>query len=87
MLIGCRVVGRSIRLTETTDAADSDGIIADIAGLPRKLAETEPFKSASGPDALRALASRLDGMVAATRHGRPTTVSVAARSSRKKPTR
>jgi hypothetical protein len=71
-------------LTESSDdAAASDGIIEDIAALARKLAEKEPFKSASGPEALLALASRLDGMVATTRRRQPV-VSVAVRSSRKK---
>ena len=31
------------------DAAASGGIVEDIAALARKLAEKEPFKSASGP--------------------------------------
>ena len=47
-------------MTETRDDAAARGIIADIAALARKLAETEPGKSASGPDALRALAARLE---------------------------
>jgi hypothetical protein len=73
-------------LTETDDAAAGD-IIADIAALARKLAETEPCQSASGPDALRALAARLDAMVAPPRRSQPAVIQVAMRSSRKKPAR
>jgi hypothetical protein len=50
-------------LTETSEAAAFVSIVADIAVLARKLAEKEPFKSASGPEALLALATHLDGMV------------------------
>jgi hypothetical protein len=50
----------------------------------RILAATEPFKSASGPDALRALAARLDALLATPRHGPTATVSVAVRPVRKK---
>ena len=73
-------------MTETSDDAAGGGIIADIAALARKLAETEPCKSASGPEALRALAARLAGMVAPPRRGQ-SVVSVAVRAARKKPAR
>jgi hypothetical protein len=67
-------------LTEISeDAAAPGGILEDIAALARKLAEKEPFKSASGPEALLALAAHLDGMVATTRLDQPSVVSVAVR--------
>ena len=66
------------------DAAAPGGILEDIAALARKLAEKEPFKSASGPEALLALAAHLDGMVTTTRLDQPSVVSVAVRSRRKK---
>jgi hypothetical protein len=71
-------------LTETSEEAAFVGIVEDIAVLARKLAEKEPFKSASGPEALRALATHLDGMVATARTGRPAVVRVAVRSRRKR---
>lgn len=73
------------------DTAAGGGIIEDIAALARKLAETEPCKSASGPEALRALAVRLDEMVAPPRQGQPTVIQVAVSRkvavSHKKPAR
>ena len=51
-------------MTETSEAKACAGIVDDIAVLVRKLADKEPYKSASGPEALRALASHLDEMVA-----------------------
>ncbi len=51
-------------MTEASEAAACARIVEDIAVLARKLAGTEPYKSASGPDALLALASYLDAMVA-----------------------
>ena len=69
----------------TDDAGGSGALIADIAALARQLAEMEPFQSASGPDALRALAARLDAMVAPSRSGQPAIVQVAVRRKRKKP--
>jgi hypothetical protein len=80
-------------LTEETsdDAATGGGILADIAALARMLAETEPCKSASGPEALRALAARLDEMVAPPRRTEPAVIQVAvsrkAAVSRKKAAR
>jgi hypothetical protein len=71
-------------LTETSEDADFVGIVEDIAVLARKLVEKEPFKSASGPEALLALATHLDGMVTTTRPGEPPVISVAVRSRRKK---
>jgi hypothetical protein len=56
-------------LTETSEEAACAGIAEDIAELARKLAETEPYKSASGPEALLALATHLDEMVASDRAG------------------
>lgn len=41
------------------------GIVADMAKLVRKLAKTEPYKSANGSTALLTLADHLDGIVAA----------------------
>jgi len=66
-------------LTETSEAAALVGIVEDIAALARKLAEQEPFKSASGPQALLALATHLDGIVASDRAGRRRVVRVAVR--------
>jgi hypothetical protein len=69
------------------DAATSGSLIANIAALARKLAEQAPFTSLSGPDALRALAARLDAMVAPPRRTQPAVVRVAVRPARKKPAR
>jgi hypothetical protein len=63
-------------LTETSEEAAFVGIVEDIAVLARKLAEKEPFKSASGPEALLALATHLERMVAATRTGQTPVISV-----------
>lgn len=41
------------------------GIVADIAKLARRLAKTETYGSANGPDALLAFADHLAGIVAA----------------------
>ena len=71
-------------MTETSEEAAFVGIVEDIAVLARKLAEKEPFKSASGPEALLALAAHLDGMVTSTRAGQTPVVSVAVRARRKK---
>jgi hypothetical protein len=74
-------------LTEETSDDAGGGILADIAALARKLAETEPCKSASGPEALRALAARLDGMVAPPHRTQPAVIRVAVQPARKKPAR
>jgi hypothetical protein len=66
-------------LTETGEEAALAGIVEDIAALARKLAEKEPYKSASGPEALLALAAHLDGMVASDRAGQPRVIRVAVR--------
>ena len=66
-------------MTETSEAAAFAGIVEDIAALARKLAEQEPYKSASGPEALLALATHLDGIVACDRTGRPRVIRVAVR--------
>ena len=67
------------------DAVSGGGILADIAALARNLAETELCKSASGPEALRTLAARLDAMVAPRRRTQPAVIRVAVRPARKKP--
>jgi hypothetical protein len=75
-------------LTDTSDdAATASGILEDIAALARKLAQKEPFRSASGPEALRAPAARLDEMVAPSRRAQPAIVRVAVRPARNKPAR
>ena len=51
-------------MSKTDDDNAVAGILEDAAELARKLAEQEPFKSATGPDALRAFAEHLDGMIA-----------------------
>jgi len=66
-------------VTATSEEAACAGIVEDIAALARKLAEKEPYKSASGPEALLALATHLDGMVASERAGQPGVVRVAVR--------
>lgn len=63
-------------MVDTSDEA----LIADIATLARQSAEQEPFNSLSGPDALRAFASRLEAMLAAP----PNVVQVAVRRARTK---
>ena len=74
-------------MTKRSDDAATGGIIADIAALARKLAETEPCKSASGPGALRALAARLDGMAVPPRLTQPAVIRVVVRPARGKPAR
>jgi hypothetical protein len=76
-------------LTETSEEAAFVGIVEDIAALARKLAEKEPYRSASGPEALLALAVHLDGMLAGYRAGEaptrpdhPSVVRVAVRRRR-----
>ncbi len=69
-------------MTETSEAAACAGIVEDIAVLARKLAETEPYKSASGPDALLALATHLDEMVAGDRAAQPGVIRVAVRKKK-----
>lgn len=69
-------------MTETTEEAACAGIVEDIAMLARKLAEKEPYKSASGPEALLALATHLEGMVANDRAGQPGIVRVAVRKKK-----
>ncbi len=51
-------------MTETSEAKACADITGDIAVLARKLAETEPYKSMNGPEALLALATYLDAMIA-----------------------
>jgi hypothetical protein len=70
-------------LTETREALACAGVVEDIAVLARKLAEKEPYKSASGPEALRALATHLDEMVASDRaEGQPGVIRVAVRKKK-----
>jgi hypothetical protein len=69
-------------MTETSKAAACTGIVEDIAALARKFAEKEPYKSASGPEALLALATHLGGMVAGDRAGQPRVIRVAVRKKR-----
>jgi len=69
-------------VTATSEEAACAGLVEDIAALARKLAETEPYKSASGPEALLALATHLDGMVAIERAGQPGVVRVAVRKKK-----
>jgi len=69
-------------LTVTSEVAACAGLVEDIAALARKLAEKEPYKSASGPEALLALATHLDGMVASERAGQPGVVRVAVRKKK-----
>ena len=43
-------------MTETSEAAACVGIVEDIAAMARKFAKKDPYKSASGPEALLSLA-------------------------------
>ena len=76
-----KLQGRRV-LTESGEEAAS--IVQDIAALARKLAETEPYRSASGPEALLALAAHLEAMVTTSAKDQSTVVSVAVRSRRKR---
>ena len=69
-------------MTERIEDVDATDIVEDIAALARKLAEKEPFQSASGPEALRAFATHLEQML--TSFGRAAPVTVAVRTRRKK---
>ncbi len=69
-------------MTTTSEEAACAGLVGDIAALARKLAETEPYKSASGPEALLALATHLDGMVASEQAGQPGVVRVTVRKKK-----
>jgi len=55
---------------------------AHLAVSARKFAEKEPFKSASGPEAMRAPATHLDEMVASDRAGQPGVIRVAVRKKK-----
>ena len=77
--------GRRRRLAESSDEAAWGDLIADIATLARQLAAQAPCNSASGPEALRAFAARLDGMVGPPNRRPPTVIEVAVRPARKKP--
>ena len=72
----------NLTITENTEEAYCTEIIENIAALDRKFAEQEPYKSASGPEALLALATRLEGMVANDRAGQPSVIRVAVRKKR-----
>ena len=69
-------------MTESGEEAAS--VVEDIAALARKLAETEPYRSASGPEALLALAAHLEAMVTPPGQDQSTVVSVAVRPRRKR---
>lgn len=75
---------REMNLTETTEEATYVSIVQDIAVLARTLAKKEPFKSASGPEALLALATHLDGMVTTTRRVDSPVVGIFVRPQRRK---
>ena len=62
------------RVSEIEDAAGE--IIADIAALARQLANTEPYHSASGPNALLAFAAHLDAMLVTPGPSRVVQVTV-----------
>ncbi len=69
-------------MTESSEAAACAGIIEDIVALVRKFAENEPYKSASGPQALLALATHLEGVVASDQRGQPRVIRVAVRKKK-----
>lgn len=68
-------------MTQSIEDETTINILEDIATLARKLAEKEPFKSASGPEALQAFATHIDRM--ATDLNRASIVNVDVRSRRK----
>lgn len=68
-------------LTESIEDVNETDILEDIAALARKLAEKEPFQSASGPEALRAFATHLEQMLTSFGRAAP---AVAFRIRRKK---
>jgi hypothetical protein len=72
----------SSTMTKASEAVACAGIVEDIAALARKFAEKEPYKSASGPEALVAFATHLDGMIARDRTGQPRPIRVAVRKKR-----
>lgn len=58
-------------------------IVEDIAALARKLSEIEPYRSASGPEALLAFADHLEDVVAGDDGaGRRNVVRVEVRKKR-----
>jgi hypothetical protein len=69
-------------MTESSEAAACAGIIEDIVALIRRFAANEPYKSASGPEALLALATHLEGVVASDPRGQPRVIRVAVRKKR-----
>ena len=69
-------------MTETSEETASAGVVKDIATLARKLAEKEPYKSASGREALLALATHLDEMVVSDLVGQPSITRVGVRRRR-----
>ena len=58
--------------------------VKDIAALARKLAEREPYKSISGPEALLALSAHLETMVTNNDGGRRDAVQVEVRKKKAK---
>ena len=66
-------------MTETSEDEAFASIVEDIAELARKLAGMEPYKSASGPEALLALATHLDEMVVSDLAGQPSITRVGVR--------
>jgi hypothetical protein len=58
------------------------GILADIAKLARKLAQTDSYRSANGTDALLAFSDHLEGIVAAVGVNRSEAVRVPVRKKR-----
>jgi hypothetical protein len=69
-------------MTESSEAAACAGIIEDFVALIRRFAANEPYKSASGPEALLALATHLEGVVASDPRGQPRVIRVAVRKKR-----
>ena len=68
-------------LPETDEVAFAE-MVEDISALARKLAEKEPYKSASGPEALLVLAAHLDEMIGGDRADQTHAVSVTVRRKR-----
>lgn len=66
----------------TSSQSSNASTVTDVAALARKLADREPYKSVSGPEALLALATHLDEMVASDTAGRRSAVRVEVRKKK-----
>ena len=70
------------RVTIASNVSTIATTLQDVAALARKLAERDPYRSASGPEALLALATHLDEMIASNDGGRRNVVQVEVRKKK-----